>query len=236
LKTKCIIIDDEPIAIDVIKSHLQHFKDIEIVGECENAIEALEIINKQLIDLVFIDIEMPEVNGIDFLKNIDRDFKAIVTTAYRDYAIDGYQLDVVDYLLKPISLERFMKAIDKYFKQSVPNAIEIRKESGLDPDVFIYAKEGKVTHKIYLKDIHYIESLREFLKIHLVDRTIEIRYKISEFEEKLPSDFFIRIHKSFIISVGKIQSFNSHMIRIGNTELPVGRSYMAAVKKILEIE
>lgn len=236
MKTKCIIVDDEPIAIDVIKSHLQLFNDIEIVAECENAIEALEEINKKQVDLVFLDIEMPQVSGIDFLKNINRNFKVIITTAYRDYAIEGYQLDVVDYLLKPISLERFIKAINKFFQQTKSNIVEFRKEVGLDPNLFIYVKEGKDTHKIYLKDILYIESLRDFLIIHLDNRTIEIRYKISDFEEKLASDFFIRIHKSFIISIGKISSFSVNTLKIGSKELPIGRTYHEQVKKKLEIQ
>lgn len=235
LKTKCIIVDDEPIAIDVIRSHLQFFNDIEIVAECENAIKALEKINKKQVDLVFLDIEMPQVNGIDFLKNVNGDFKVIITTAYRDYAIEGYQLDVVDYLLKPISLERFIKAINKFFQQTKRNIVEFKQEVGLDPNLFIYVKEGKDTHKIYLKDILYLESLRDFLIIHLDNRTIEIRYKISDFEQKLPSDFFMRIHKSFIISIGKINSFNSNAIKIGSKELPIGRTYHEQVKRKLEI-
>ncbi len=236
LKTKCIIVDDEPIAIDVIRSHLQFFNDIEIVAECENAIKALEKINKNQVDLVFLDIEMPQVSGIDFLKNVNRDFKVIITTAYRDYAIEGYQLDVVDYLLKPISLERFIQAINKFFQQTKRNIVEFKQEVGLDPNLFIYVKEGKDTHKIYLKDILYLESLRDFLIIHLDNRTIEIRYKISDFEQKLPSDFFMRIHKSFIISIGKINSFNSNAIKIGSKELPIGRTYHEQVKRKLEIQ
>ncbi len=236
LKTKCIIVDDEPIAIDVIRSHLQFFNDIEIVAECENAINALEKINKKQVDLVFLDIEMPQVSGIDFLRNVNRDFKVIITTAYRDYALEGYQLDVVDYLLKPISLERFIQAINKFFQQTKRNIVEFKQEVGLDPNMFIYVKEGKDTHKIYLKDILYLESLRDFLIIHLDNRTIEIRYKISDFEQKLPSDFFMRIHKSFIISIGKINSFNSNAIKIGSKELPIGRTYHEQVKRKLEIQ
>jgi len=235
LKTTCIIIDDEPIAIDVIKSHLKNFKDIEVIGECENAIEALELINKTSVDLVFIDIEMPQINGIDFLKNVKRDFKVIITTAYRDYALEGYQLDVIDYLLKPISLERFIKAINKYFQFSKSGVIEFKQEAVLDANLFIYVKDGKETHKIYLKDILFIESLREFLKIHLSDRTIEIRFKISEFEEKLPKDFFIRIHKSYIISMGKISSFNNNTISVSNKVLPIGRTFVEQVKQRLEL-
>lgn len=234
MKTKCLIVDDEPIAIDVIKSHLNHFNDFEIVAECENAVEAMEVINKQKVDLVFLDIQMPQINGIDFLKSIKVDFKVIITTAFRDYAIEGYQLDVIDYLLKPISFERFMKAINKYYQHKQDDIIVFKKETGLDSNLFIYAKEGKETHKIYLKDILFIESYKDQIRINLTDRSIELRYKISDFESKLPDDYFIRTHKSFIISIGKITSFSSSGIKIGNTEIPIGRTYFEQVKRKLE--
>lgn len=231
---KCIIIDDEPIAIDVIKSYLSHFNDFEIVGECENAIHAIEVINNTHVDLMFLNIQMPQISGIDFIKSISNPPKTIITTAYRDYAIDGYQLNVIDYLLKPISFERFVKAIDKFLKNEIIQIIKIKQNQDIDENTFIYVREGKITHKIHLNDILFIESQREYITIHLRDRNIKVLYKISEFEKLLPISHFLRNHKSFIISVSKISCFSTTTICVSNHQLTIGRKYMDSVRKYLE--
>jgi len=236
LRTRCIIIDDEPIAIDVIKSHLNNFKEFEIIAECDNAIEAIEIINKKQIDLMFLDIKMPQLSGIEFLKIVNTNIKVILTTAYRDYAIDAYQLDVIDYLLKPISFERFTKAINKFYTNKTDNVIQKKSEQILNEAEFIYVKEGKETHKIYLNDILYVESFKEYIIIHLLNKEIKVIYKIGEFELMLPSTNFVRIHKSYIISINKIASFSSNSVLIDQIKLPIGGTYSESVKKALKIK
>jgi len=236
LRTRCIIIDDEPIAIDVIKSHLKNFKEFDVIAECDNAIEAIEIINKKQIDLMFLDIKMPQLSGIEFLKIVNTNIKVILTTAYRDYAIDAYQLDVIDYLLKPISFERFTKAINKFYTNKTDNAIQKKSEQILHKAEFIYVKEGKETHKIYLNDILYVESFKEYIIIHLLNKEIKVIYKIGEFELLLPPTHFVRIHKSYIISINKIASFSSNSVLIDQIKLPIGGTYSESVKKALKIK
>ena len=236
MKTKCIIVDDEPIARKIIRTHLEAFNDIEIAGECKNAVEAFDILRKKQINLIFLDIHMPQISGINFLKSLKNPPAVIITTAHRNYAVEGYELDIVDFLLKPISFDRFLKAINKFYSANENSPVIIEKEVPIDTTVFIYVKVGSETHKIFLSDIIYLESFKEHLLIHTTNTTIEIIHKISDIEKKLPSDSFIRIHKSFIVSINKIRSFNSQSIKIDDKELPIGRTYKTAVMDALNIE
>ena len=233
---KCIIVDDEPIARKIIRTHLEAFNDIEIVAECKNAIEAFDVLIKIDVDLIFLDIQMPQISGVNFLKSFKDPPKVIITTAHRDYAVEGYELDIVDFLLKPISFDRFLKAINKFYSVNESNIIKVDNESIIDSTTFIYVKVGSETHKIFLADIIYLESFKEHLLIHTNNRTIEIIHKISEIEKKLPANNFIRIHKSYIVSITKIKSFSSQSIKIGEHDLPIGRTYKSAVMNALNIE
>jgi len=236
MKTKCIIVDDEPLAIKVIKNHLQSFEDIEIVAECSNAIDTDKILREKNIDLIFLDIEMPKVSGFDFLKSLKKQPKVIIITAYRDYALKGYEYDIVDYLLKPVSFDRFYKAINKYYKQQKAPDIQVFDESGKTGKPFVYFNEDKTIHKIYLDEILYLESFREYIKVHTSEKSVMTKLPISKIEEKLKDHEFIRIHKSFVISVAKVKSFNSRIININNTELPIGRTYKDMVMKTLKFD
>ncbi len=233
MKAKCIIVDDEPIARKIIKTHLKAFKDIEIVAECKNAIEAFDVIAHNKIDLIFLDIHMPQISGINFLKTLKNPPKVIITTAHRDYAIEGYELDVVDFLLKPISFDRFMKAINKFYSAIENNITKVENESVTASKAFIYVKSGSETHKIFLDDIIYLESFKEHLLIHTNKRTIKIIHKIGDIENKLSSSNFLRIHKSYIVSINKIESFSLQNINIGKQDLPIGRTYKKSVMNIL---
>ncbi|NPA44364.1 MAG: response regulator transcription factor [Chlorobi bacterium] len=236
MKTKCIIVDDEPLAIKVIKNHLQSFDDIEIVAECNNAIEADKIIRENDIDLVFLDIEMPKVSGFQFLKSLKKETKIIIITAYRNYALKAYEFDIVDYLLKPVSFDRFYKAISKFRKLQQLTDVHVFGEKQKKIHPFAYFNEDKTIHKVYLDDIIYIESFREYIKIHTSEKSIMTKLPISKIEEKLKDHDFIRIHKSFIISVCKISSFNSRVINIKGNELPIGRTYKDVVMKTLKYD
>ncbi|MBU8891211.1 MAG: response regulator [Bacteroidales bacterium] len=236
-KTKCIIVDDEPLAIEVIENHLSKFDDFEIVAKCSNAVSAFEIIRKTHVDLIFLDIQMPKITGVDFLKSLRNSPKVIFTTAYRDYAIEAYELDVVDYLLKPISFERFLKAINKFYEVSGRD-LNIFNQNGsvsIDQDQYTYIKADKKLHKVFLKDIIYIEALKDYVKIICKKKSLITKHPISTFEEKLPQEYFIRIHRSYIINFALIEAFNSTEIDIHDRQLPIGRSYKNHVLKVLNI-
>ncbi len=236
MKTKCIILDDEPLAIKVIKNHLQSFDDIEIVAECRNVIEADKILRKEKIDLIFLDIEMPKITGFDFLKSMEGQTKIIIITAYRNYALKGYEYDIVDYLLKPVSFDRFYKAVNKFLKQQEPSDVQIFDVKKKANSPFIYFNEDKTIHKVFLDKILYIESFREYIKVHTPDFSIKTKIPISKIENKLKEYDFLRIHKSYIVSVNCIQSFNSRSINISKQELPIGRTYKDAVMKVLKFD
>jgi len=239
MKTKCLIVDDEPLAIEVIEAHIQKFDDMEIVDKCTNAIKAFEILRQKDIDLIFLDIQMPKLTGLEFLRTLKNPPKVIITTAYREYAVEGYELDIVDYLLKPISFERFLKAIHKYYQTQSPDFLiynESENAPSMEQSAFFYVKSNKKIFKIYLNDIIYIESLKDYVKIVTSTNSVVTKQQISNFEEKLPSQKFIRIHRSFIVSIPKIGAFTATTVELEGKELPIGRSYKNAVFETLKID
>ncbi len=228
MKFSCIIVDDEPLAIEVIKSHAERVGIFRIVAECSNASEAYQALVAEKPDLMFLDIQMPGLKGIDFLKTLADPPKVILTTAYRDYALEGFELNVLDYLLKPISYDRFLKAVDKF---RVSDTVQFRNSSDQD---FIYLNINKKIHKIIINDIIYVESIKDYLTIHTTQGDIVAKHTLSSFELLLPADKFVRIHRSFIVSVGKIKSFNAHSIDLGIKELPIGSNFQAKVFEKLD--
>jgi DNA-binding LytR/AlgR family response regulator len=228
MKIRAMIVDDEPHAIEVIESYLKGFADIEIVAKCENGIEAFQTLQKKKIDLMFLDIKMPGLNGNDLLKSLKYPPKVIFTTAYHDYAVEGFELNAVDYLLKPISFDRFLKGMDKVYEHfGVSNRQISISDSDLtrNKDIVLYLKVDRKMVKVDVKDILWIESLKDYIKVVLKDRNLISKQKISILEELLPDEDFLRIHRSFIISLSMIQSFNSQTVEISGRELPIGRNY-----------
>jgi DNA-binding LytR/AlgR family response regulator len=224
----CIIVDDEPIAREVIATHLTKIKNINIVACCSNAIEAFNIISNHTIDLVFLDINMPEISGISFAKSINSEIKIIFTTAYREYAVEGFELQAVDYLLKPISFERLLKAVNTYFK--VYNNLSETIFNHTESNNFMFVRSDRRMLKIAFSEIVYIESYSDYIKVHLEDKTtIVTRETISAVEAKLPKREFIRIHRSYIIAVNYIDSFTNEQIVISGKSLPISRSYKKEV-------
>ncbi|MCT4630653.1 LytTR family DNA-binding domain-containing protein [Winogradskyella sp.] len=223
----CIIVDDEAIARDIIASHASRIENIKIIAQCKNAIEAFNAISNNTIDLVFLDINMPEISGIAFAKSINKDIKIIFTTAYRDYAVEGFDLQAVDYLLKPVAFERLLKAVNRYFEIST-NTKDIPAQK-LDTQDFIFVRSNRRMLKIDFDSIIYIESYSDYLKIHLKDETIVTRETISAIEAKLPKKQFLRIHRSFIVRLSKIQSFTNEEVTINRVALPISRSYKKEV-------
>ena len=227
----CVIIDDEPLAIEVIKTHIEKLGVFEVIAEFSSAIEAFKIFSSHKIDLVFLDIQMPGIKGTDFLRNLVNPPKVILTTAYREYAFEGYELNVVDYLLKPISYERFMKAADKFLKSMEPATGVTDKQ----PDEkFIYLNINKKIHKILIHEIIYVESIKDYLTVHTLSGDIIAKHTLSSFESLLPPNEFIRIHRSFIVSIRKIKGFNAHSIDVAGKELPIGPNYQTQVFEKLD--
>jgi two-component system LytT family response regulator len=232
---QCIIVDDEPVARDILEDHLRKIDTINIAGICKNAVEAFSVINSQNIDLIFLDINMPEISGLSFAKSINKNIKIIFTTAYREYAVDGFDLQAVDYLLKPISFERLLKAINKYLNENIPIS-NIKEEVNIHEKTdHIFVRSDRKMIKVNFSDIKYIESLADYIKIHLSDKTVVTRETISNIEIKLPQKDFIRIHRSYIVSLEKIDSFTNEYLEIDKIQLPISRTYKQSVLKILDI-
>lgn len=228
----CIIVDDEIIAREIIASHLSQIDNIEVVAQCKNAIEAFNFISNNTVDLVFLDINMPEISGIAFAKSINKDIKIVFTTAYRDYAVEGFDLQAVDYLLKPIASERLLKAVNRFF--DVNNDSKNTNTKVIDPNDFIFVRSNRRMLKVDFSDILYVESYSDYIKIHLENETIVTRETISAIEAKLPKTKFIRIHRSYIICLSKIQSFTNEEVTVNRKALPISRSYKKEVLKHLE--
>lgn len=225
MKTRCLIVDDEPLARELISGHIRKLENFEIISECDNAMKAMDALRNHSVDLMFLDIKMPQMTGIDFLKTLKRPPKVIITTAYSQYALDGFDLDVVDYLMKPVTFERFFKSINKYFQTSSPEPVELEGGNGTTSDAFIYVKENKKIIKIYLKEIDFIEGLNEYIRIHTDNRRVVVKSSLQSIENKLPSEQFIRIHKSYIVSIPRIRAFNATTIELENAKLRIGRNY-----------
>ncbi len=234
MKTRCLLVDDEPLARNLIKGYLTKLENIEIVGEADNAMKAMEILRNHKVDLMFLDIQMPQVSGLDFLRSMRNPPSVIIISAYKEYALDGFDLDVVDYLLKPVTFERFLKAVDKYYSVHVnPANVEVTGNSTSNDEAFLYVKEGKKVVKMFLKNILFIEGLSEYVKFHTEEKRVVSKMSLTSLTEQLPPEQFLRIHKSFIVSLRHIHSFTANTIEIGEKILPIGRSYKNAVLKAL---
>jgi DNA-binding LytR/AlgR family response regulator len=231
----CLIIDDEPIAIRVIKKHLSAFSDFNIVAECNNAIEAMPVLSKEKIDLLFCDIQMPQITGVDFIRSLSHPPRIILTTAYREYAIEGFELNVVDYLLKPISFERFTKAMNKFLEMEShkPDQTKLQQENSNSTPEYLFLKADKKHYKVNLDDILYFESLGDYVMAFTRDKKIVTKERLSHLAESLPADWFMQIHRSYIVSIPKIESVGPGFVEINKKKLPAGRSYKPELLKLL---
>jgi DNA-binding LytR/AlgR family response regulator len=238
-KITCLVVDDEPPALDVLKKYIESIPSLVLAGICGNAVEALDIIQQQHIDILFLDIQMPQILGTDFIRTLTNPPKIIFTTAYRKYAVEGFDLDAVDYLLKPISFERFLKAVNKIMKTSLKQTSNPKEGSGNESDIansYIHFRADRKILKVALGDILYIESLKDYIKVVTKTKTILTKHSISSLEENLPASSFIRIHRSYIIAVDKIEFFTNDMVGIGKQELPISRMYRHEVEKVLKTD
>lgn len=231
---RCLIVDDEPLARDVIRRYISGISTLELVGECANAIQAFTALQQQPVDLLFLDIRMPQLNGNDFLKALKNPPKVIFTTAFSEYALEGYELDVVDYLVKPIPFERFLKAVNKayHFAEMKPAARSVAEEKRSES--FVYFRVDRKMVKVMLGDILYIESMKDYVKVFTPESRIVTKQSISSVEEMLPEQDFIRTHRSFIVSVQKITSYTQELLEVDKTEIPIGKLYRNEVMKVLD--
>lgn len=232
-KIKCIVVDDEPMAREILVSFIEKISNLELVKTCKNALEAFEILNSQKIDLLFLDINMPEVSGLSLAKMIGKESKVIFTTAYRDYAVEGFNLKAVDYLLKPIAFDRFLEAINTFFDTISVVEKTVEKENKIAADFFFVRSERKMV-KINFDDILYIESLSDYIKIYSSKGAIITRETITNVEAKLPSQQFLRVHRSYIVSLKNIKSYTNELLEVDNKAIPISRKYKEVVLKKLE--
>jgi len=230
---KCLIVDDEPLAREAIRVYIEKMHELEIVDECENALQAIASLRENHVDLIFLDIEMPEINGISFLQMLKNIPGIIFTTAYRNYAVDAFDLDVIDYLLKPISFDRFVSAINKYHDR---NNISLNRQTDTKPKTakFLNIKANRKTYKVNVSKIQYIESLKDYVKIVCLEESFITHDSLSNMEANLFELGFIRIHNSYLVAADKIKSFDAESVFLENKELPISRTYKKSVLAILE--
>lgn len=229
-KFNCLIVEDEPLAAEILQDYILQIPFLECNGICRDGIYAMQILQEEKIDILFLDIHLPKIKGLDFLKTVKNPPQVIITTAYREYALDGYELNVVDYLLKPISFNRFIAAVNKLKNQTgkIINPEPII-TSGAD-EFFLLINVNKKRIKVFEQDILFIESQREYVRIVTVKNSYLTKCTLSEMEQQLQGKNFLRIHRSFIAAIHKITAFTAVSVEIGSYRLPVGRSYREIVQ------
>jgi len=236
-KIKCLVIDDEQPAKDIIQKYIAGVESLELAGSCNNAVEALSFLQSNTVDLLFLDIQMPHILGTNFIRTLKNPPKVIFITAYRKYAVEGFELDAVDFLMKPISFDRFLKAVNKVLELNLQKNI---KETDKPDDTkeaaqpFLYFRSDRKMVKVLFNDILYIEGLRDYIRIYTTTKTIVTKHQLASLQEMLPADAFLRIHRSYIISVSKIDSYDADIIEIAKKELPIGRLFKHDVNKLLK--
>jgi len=234
MKFKYLIVDDEPLARKLIASHASKIESLELVGECGNAIEAANLLRNKSVDLIFLDIQMPEMTGLQFVGTLKNPPAIILTTAFRNYAPEAFDLNVVDYLLKPISFERLLKSVNKFFDRELDRTSSVN-SVGSENQRFVHVKADRKIHKILESEVLYIESLDDYVKVHLKDKVLITHENISTLEEKLPYPPFVRIHRSFIINSNWVKTISNEGIGLNGKELPLGRAFKKSALNQLSV-
>ncbi len=216
---RCIIIDDEPLALEVLENYIQRMADLQLIRKCSNALEAFQSLNNERVDLLFLDIQMPVIDGLSFLKSLKNPPAVILTTAYPNHAIEGFDLNVADYLLKPISFERFLKAVNKVIEQH-----KIQGDGDTQSDYMFMKVDSKLVRVNYA-DITYIEGMKDYLKIYTKEKLLVVHQTMKKIEEILPKSRFIRVHKSYMVSLGAVSSIVGNFVEINGKEIPIGANY-----------
>lgn len=231
MKINCLAVDDEPLALDVVQSFAKNNLHIEKLWTASNAISASEMLRKHKIDLVFLDIQMPQISGLDFVRKLENPPLIVFTTAFSEYAVEGFEVDAIDYLLKPFSEERFEKAVIKAINiQKIPQ----KEKAGLVSNDFIFIKANHQQNKVYYKDIKYVEAYADYVKIFTTDRRFVTLQTMKNMETKLPEQLFVRVHRSFIVGLNHIQSFTLSSVQIGEQKISIGKNYKDTFQKALQ--
>ena len=233
LKYSCVIVEDEPLSAEILTDYIKQVPFLELKSVCVDAIYAMEVLQKEKIDLLFLDIHLPRIKGLEFLASLRNPPPVIVVSAYKEYALEGFELNVIDYLLKPVRFSRFLKAVNKLHQQpSVPLLPVAMAPPGERTHFFFSVGKKKV--KVFLDEILYIESLREYVRITTKEKNILTKFQLSRIEELLSQNNFLRIHRSFIVAKDKINAFTTADVEINNKQIPIGRSYKELVLALLE--
>ncbi len=236
MKIKCLIIDDEPLAQRVIERYAEDLSSLEIVRKCDHAMDALELLKSNEIDLIFLDINMPKLTGIEFLRTLKHPPLVIITTAYAEYAIQGYDLNVLDYLMKPFSFERFVKAVLKaqeFLRSRELPGGEMNQQESTEGD-FIFIKSSKKTFRVNFSDILYVEALGDYVKVFTIDKMIVSYQSMKNLEKLLPKKNFPRIHKSYIISMAMVEMIEGNHVKIKDRQIPIGTNYKSEFEKLIK--
>lgn len=232
MKIKCIIIDDEPLAGEVIATHLKEFSNMQLLGSYTNPLEALSLIESGEVDAVFIDINMPKMNGLDFIRSLDASPYFIITTAYREYAVESFDLDVFDYLVKPVPFTRFLKSINKLSQKMITEQSAEQAQPSNEKS-FIFLKVDKKLIKIKFEDIYFIESLKDYIKVFTKTGDYLAHKSLSGITEELPQNLFLRIHRSFTVALDKIQALEGNSVMVTDKRIPIGRKYINHAKDVI---
>jgi DNA-binding LytR/AlgR family response regulator len=227
MKLKCIIIDDEPIARKVLQEFIEEIDYLELLGQAENPLKAISLLNENDIDIVFLDINMPKINGVDFLKNSRLNAKIIMTTAYAEYAVEAYGLDVLDYLVKPIAFERFLKACNK--AKEAGKVIAIAPDQASKPNDHFFIKCNNQIEKVFYDDLVYAEAMLNYVMLYTNSKKMMVYVTIKSLEEQLPASIFLKVHKSFIVNINKIKSIEGNILDIGNEKITISQSLQQKV-------
>lgn len=233
MKYNCIIIEDEPLAAEVLRDYINQVPFLELKRVCEDAIYAMETMQAEKIDLIFLDIHLPKLKGFEFLESLKKPPPVIITSAYPEYALQGFDLNVIDYLLKPIRFSRFLKAVNK-LNQLHENNLPVSTPAAVSERTYFFFNVGKKKVKVFLDEILFIESLREYIKITTHEKSTLTKFQLSEIEEMLAKNNFLRVHRSFIVAKDKISAFTATDIEINNKQIPIGRSYKELVMSVLD--
>lgn len=234
-KAKVLIVDDEPLAQKVLQRFISLVDSLELVGLCSNAIEASNALRNQPVDLLFLDIRMPELSGLDLLKIIKNPPKVILTTAYAEHALEGYEFGVIDYLVKPIAFDRFLRAINKVVPTLQASTPPLMPTPVLKPSNYLFIKSDRKIYKIDYPEIKYVEAFGNYVKIHTTHKIVLAQETLTNLEKSLPADHFLRIHKSYIVSIHFINLVDGNSLFVENVELPIGQLYKQRVYEMLKI-
>ena len=232
----CVVVDDEPPALQLVADYVQRTPFLQLAGQTTDPMTAIDLVQQGAAELLFLDIQMPELTGLQLMKVIGHKCKAILTTAYPDYALDGYELDVIDYLLKPVTFDRFLVAAHKARERLLPAVTVVQAAPAIvSTPTYIFVKTEYKIQKVDLADILYLEGLRDYVAIHTRNGKILTQQSMKSFQEQLPEDNFIRVHKSYLIAIAKIRFIERNRIVIADTYIPVGETYQEAFQQKLQI-